>query len=76
MNDLYYVICLENEYSPHLIPGKIYKACHDENGEQENLIRVFGEMGEGLLFHKSRFKTIELSEDTKTALEDIYAIAS
>ena len=65
-----HVVCLIPKHYPELIFGKIYKATEDEQGKEENWIRVWSET-EDLLFPRKWFKTIELSREIEEALETV-----
>jgi hypothetical protein len=58
----HFVVCIENEGFPaSLEKRKIYVAVPDSDAEKLGLLHVIDESGEGYLYPKALFRSIDLS---------------
>jgi len=64
-----FAVCLNNEgYSVSLEVGKIYRVIHDDNAQENGLIRIFDESGEDYAFSSDRFHPIEVPKPVEEVL--------
>jgi len=69
MNQLKYVICIENsDYPVSLEKRKIYEALPDSDAAKANQIRVIDESGEDYLYPAECFVDAKLSKETQAAV--------
>ncbi len=63
-----FVICVRNEGSEDLVPGKVYQVLEDQTAAREDYIRVIDESGEDYLYPSNSFVPIILPKAAERAL--------
>lgn len=63
-----FVICIRNNDSEDLEPGKVYQVLADERAAKDDYIRVIDESGEDYLYPQDFFVSIELPRAAERAL--------
>ena len=66
-----FVICIRNEDSEDLEPGKVYRALPDERAARDGYVRVADESGQDYLYPQDFFVFIELPRAAERALFSI-----
>jgi hypothetical protein len=65
----HFAICVNNsDYEASLILRKIYEIIPDEQGAQDDLLRIVDESGKDYLYHKSHFIVVEFPMEIEHAL--------
>jgi hypothetical protein len=65
-----FVVCVLNEgYAASLEVRKIYEVIPDPEAEKHKQLRVIDESGEDYLFPEEYFRSIDLPQDVKAALQ-------
>ena len=67
-----YALCIDNsEYEASLILKKVYEILPDNEGAQDNLIRIVDESGEDYLYHQSHFILVAFPSEVERLLASV-----
>ena len=69
MEELSFVLCIENRDCEDLARRKIYQILQDEAAEKEGYVRVVDESGEDYLYPRSYFVPVQIPRQAQEALE-------
>jgi len=70
-----FAICIDNaDYEASLVLRRIYEVIPDEQGDQDDLLRIVDESGEDYLYPKSHFIVMAFPLDVEHALLTIQGV--
>ncbi len=73
MENLKFVLCINNKNCDDLTLLKVYQILIDESAYKDNYLRLIDDSGEDYLYPASYFVSVELPEEAKSLFVEIRA---